>query len=236
MGVGALYPFSRAHTTKANKGVRTIDKEPWALGKATEDASRIAMQRRYRLLPYFYTVFNEASQTGLPVMRPVFFADPADPKLRAEDDAFLIGDDLLVVPQLSQTNDRICAEPKGIWRAVSLVGEDSAKQIDQPQLKIRGGAIIPLGKVIQNTTEQSLDPLTLLVCLDENGQPKARSTKTPAMDLAIKNGEYLLTTYKAKLVDGRVKVEIADRKGKMKLPDRKMRIELITDKGVESAD
>jgi len=236
MGVGAFYPFSRAHTTKANKGVRTIDKEPWALGKATEDASRIAMQRRYRLLPYFYTVFNEASQTGLPVMRPVFFADPADPKLRAEDDAFLIGDDLLVVPQLSQTNDRICAEPKGIWRAFSLVGEDSAKQIDQPQLKIRGGAIIPLGKVIQNTTEQSLDPLTLLVCLDENGQAEGTLYEDAGDGFGYKKGEYLLTTYKAKLVDGRVKVEIADRKGKMKLPDRKMRIELITDKGVESAD
>ena len=37
-------------------------------------------------------------------------------------------------------------------------------------MKIRGGAIIPTGKIIQNTTENSLDPLTLLVCLDEQGK------------------------------------------------------------------
>lgn len=37
-------------------------------------------------------------------------------------------------------------------------------------MKIRGGSIIPTGKIIQNTTENSLDPLTLLVCLDEQGK------------------------------------------------------------------
>lgn len=236
MGVGAFYPFSRAHTTKATRGIRTIDKEPWALGKTTEDVSRIALQRRYRLLPYFYTVFYEASQTGLPVMRPVFFADPADPKLRAEDDAFLIGDDLLVVPQLSENNDRVCAEPQGIWRTVSLVGEDSAKQVDQPQLKIRGGAIIPLGRVIQNTTEESLAPLTLLVCLDAKGCAEGKLYEDAGDGFGYKKGEYLLTTYKARLADGRVKVEIADRQGKMKQPDRKTKVELITENGVVQMD
>ena len=44
-----------------------------------ETASRTALDRRYRLLPYLYTLFQESSRTGLPVMRPLFLADPADP-------------------------------------------------------------------------------------------------------------------------------------------------------------
>ncbi len=43
-------------------------------------------------------------------------------------------------------------------------------------MKIRGGAIIPTGKIIQNTTENSLDPLTLLVCLDEQGKAAGKCT------------------------------------------------------------
>ena len=49
-----------------------------------------------------------------------------------------------------------------------IPGDD--KDSYQAKLKIRGGAIIPTGKIIQNTNEKSLDPLTLLVCLDEKGE------------------------------------------------------------------
>jgi alpha-glucosidase len=231
MGVGALFPFARGHTDKGS-----INKEPWALGKETEDACRIALQRRYRLLPYLYTVFYEASTTGLPVMRPVFFADPQDMKLRAEDDAFLIGSDLLVVPKLSPTGNKTCAEPSGIWQTISLVGEDSSKQIDQPVLKIRGGAIIALGKIVQNTTEESLAPLTLLVCLDENGTAKGTLYEDAGDGYGHLKGQYLLTSYRAKRDGGKVTVEIASQQGKMARPKRNAIVELVTDKGVVKAE
>lgn len=86
MGVGALLPFARGHTGKGN-----IDKEPWSFGREVENTCRLALQRRSRLLPYLYTLAREASLTGLPIARPLFFADPADPALRDMDDAFLLG-------------------------------------------------------------------------------------------------------------------------------------------------
>lgn len=52
---------------------------------------------------------------------------------------------------------------------MSLVDGDKDGKY-QAKLKIRGGSIIPTGKIIQNTTENSLDPLMLLVCLDEQGK------------------------------------------------------------------
>ena len=71
IGVGAFYPFSRGHACAG-----TNNKEPWAFGQEVENAARIALERRYILLPYYYTLLHEASTNGMPIMRPVFFADP----------------------------------------------------------------------------------------------------------------------------------------------------------------
>lgn len=224
--VGALFPFSRGHTAFGNR-----DKEPWAFGEEVEDICRTALERRYRLLPYIYTLFNEAHKTGLPVMRPLFFTDPSDPELREVDDAFLLGDDLLVLPELKKDNDEKHLLPRGIWRTVTLVGE-SPEDKNQPQLKIRGGAIIPLGKVIQNTTEKSLDPLTLLVCLDENGKAEGWLYEDAGEGWGFKKGEYLLTRYVAERGDGEVTVKIAEAEGQMQRPQREVTMELITKDGV----
>ena len=39
-----------------------------------EDISRLALNRRYRMLPHFYTLFYKSHTTGVPVMTPIFFA------------------------------------------------------------------------------------------------------------------------------------------------------------------
>ena len=230
MGVGAFFPFSRGHTAKD-----TINKEPWSFGKDVEAICRTALQRRYRLLPYLYTLFYQSSIAGLPVMRPVFFADPADPKLRAEDNAFLLGSDLLVIPQLTANTKTVCVEPEGIWRTISLTGEDSRKQSEQPELKIRGGAIIPLGKVVQSTDKYSLDELTLVVCLNEKGTAKGSLYEDAGDGYGYTKGEYILTDYTAKRQGNRVVVSVNKKLGKISGPKRKVLIELITDKGVIKA-
>ena len=112
IGLGAFYPFSRAHKSKGEP-----DSEPWTFGPEVEAASRTALDRRYRLLPYLYTLFQEAARTGLPVMRPVFMSDPADTALRGEDQAFTLGRDLLVIPRWAVTPKL----PKGDWRAIDIV-------------------------------------------------------------------------------------------------------------------
>ena len=53
---------------------------------------------RYSLLPYWYSTFFEAYETGMPVMRPLFVEFPDLPDLFAVDDQWLIGNGLLVKP------------------------------------------------------------------------------------------------------------------------------------------
>jgi alpha-glucosidase len=92
MAVGTLLPLARAHSADG-----TAPHEPWAFGDECEATCRVAISRRYRLLPEFYSLFRRAHQTGMPVVRPLFYAAPSDPALRNEDSGFLIGDDLLVL-------------------------------------------------------------------------------------------------------------------------------------------
>lgn len=227
MALGAFYPFSRGHACAG-----TINKEPWAFGQKVEDVSRMALERRYVLLPYYYTLLHEASETGMPIMRPVFFADPKDTLLRAEEQAFLIGENLLVVPEWAQNP----ALPKGIWRNLSLIPGDD-KDSYQAKLKIRGGAIIPTGKIIQNTTEKSLDPLTLLVCLDEKGEAHGTLYWDEGDNWSFKDGNYSFQHFTAiRTADNKVQVKITQKKGKYITENNDMAIvKIITDKGIYQA-
>lgn len=227
MALGAFYPFSRGHACAG-----TINKEPWTFGQKVEDVSRMALERRYVLLPYYYTLLHEASETGMPIMRPVFFADPKDTLLRAEEQAFLIGENLLVVPEWAQNP----ALPKGIWRNLSLIPGDD-KDSYQAKLKIRGGAIIPTGKIIQNTNEKSLDPLTLLVCLDEKGEAHGTLYWDEGDNWSFKDGNYSFQHFTAiRTADNKVQVKITQKKGKYITENNDMAIvKIITDKGIYQA-
>jgi alpha-glucosidase len=230
LGVGAFFPFCRAHTAKD-----TRNKEPWVFGGDVEDICRTSLQRRYRLLPYLYTLFYASSQDGLPVMRPLFFADPDDQALRAEDDAFLLGADLLVAPVLTPGGQRTYAQPAGIWRTITLLDEDCQSHSELAELKIRGGAIIPLGKVAQNTSEDLLETLTLVVCLDESGIAKGTLYEDAYEGHGYKEGQYLLTEYEAHKQADKVIVKVAGQRGKMSRPRRNVQVELVTDNGVIEA-
>lgn len=209
MGVGALLPFARGHTGKGN-----IDKEPWSFGRDVESTCRLALQRRYRLLPYLYTLMREASLTGLPIARPVFFADPADPALRDVDDAFLLGDDLLVVADVKPGARDAAAPlpplpplPKGAWREISLVPGDQADR-DLPRLFLREGAALPLGPLVQWSDEKPLDEVELLVNPDADGRAVGSLYEDAGDGLGHQTGEYRVTRFRYE--DGRLEAGRAE--------------------------
>lgn len=235
MGIGSLLPFSRGHTGKGN-----IDKEPWAFGQEVEKTCRLALERRYRLMPYLYTVFEEASRTGLPVARPLFFADPRDRALRSEDDAFLIGSDVLVVGRVTPERDRAVAKPIGKWQRVYLVNEGDHP--DLPELHVRAGAIVPVGPVIQHVNEPAPrrqgeqaklgageHPLTLLVALDDQGSAVGTLYEDAGDGYGYQKGQYLRSTYRAVTEGSRVKVSLAEKEGAFPRPPRELRVMILKD-------
>jgi alpha-glucosidase len=216
MGFGSLLPFARGHTAKGN-----INKEPWAFDDDVERTCRTALQRRYRLMPYLYTVFHEAAETGLPVARPLFFADPRDQALRSEDDAFLIGADLLVAAKVTPLGDRCIAMPRENWSPITI---DSHKpqNPDLPSLFIRSGAIVPLGPVMEFTGQRPLDPLELVVSIGKDAKAEGTLYEDAGDGYGYRTGDYLLTHYAATVKDGIVELRIATSEGKMARPSRRV--------------
>ncbi|MDP4271508.1 MAG: glycoside hydrolase family 31 protein [Bacteroidota bacterium] len=216
----AYFPFMRGHaSTEAN------NKEPWAFGPLVEQVSRTALQRRYRLLPYLYTQFQEASVSGIPVMQPVFFADPKDTTLRKEDRAYMVGSQLLIVPKWAEHP----ALPKGIW--LSFIPENEVADNYQADMKVKGGAIIPLGKIIENTTQYKTDSLTLVVTLDKNGLAKGQLYEDAGDGFGYKKGEYRISQFVAKQVGTVVNVTIATQSGNLKQYHHYYKVRLLSANG-----
>ncbi len=200
MGFGAMFPFARAHTAVQNR-----DKEPWMFGAEVEVTSRQAIERRYELLPYYYTLFHEASINGLPIARPVFFADPADPALRSEDDSFLLGDGLLISAQVTKNADRAPVMPKGIWRKLLLSGSTNP---DLPTLYIKGGSIIPTGPIMQHVSEIADPPLTLIVSLDKSGHAQGTLYEDAGDGFEYLEGQYRMTRFIAKKAGDVITIQV----------------------------
>ncbi|XP_022867665.1 uncharacterized protein LOC111387343 [Olea europaea var. sylvestris] len=194
MGVGAMFPFCRGHSSKD-----TIDHEPWYFGKECEEVCRLALMRRYRLLPHIYNLFYLSHTLGIPVATPTFFADPKDMKLRTQEDSFLLGPLLVYV---STKDDRESCEmlhklPQGLW--LSFDFEDSHP--DLPSLYLKGGSIIPLAPPHQHVGEANrTDDVTLLVALDEHGKAEGFLYEDDGDGYEYLKGGYLLTTYVAEFL------------------------------------
>ncbi len=117
--IGAFQPIDRDHTEKG-----TGDQEPWVGGPEQEAIRRRYIEERYRLLPYLYTVAEESSRNGLPILRPLFLDYPdaasdrhpldIDPSVAGE---FLVGHDLLVAPSpYPEEPDAYTVEfPTAVW-------------------------------------------------------------------------------------------------------------------------
>ena len=224
MGFGALLPFARGHTGKGN-----VDKEPWSWGPAVEETCRLALKRRYRLLPHLYTLMREAAETGLPPVRPLFFADPADPRLRAADDAFLLGDGLLVSCNTSPGRASEPVLPDGVWRVLSMIDGDGA-DLDLPVLRLGTGHVLPVGPVVDHTGEP-LDALELVVCLDADGRAEGVLYEDAGDGYGYRDGEYRLTHYTAQRRGGNVVVEGTVVEGDWPAAERPLTVRLLTDAG-----
>lgn len=109
--LAAFLPFFRTHSATG-----TPAREPWRYDEQTLNIARRYLQLRYRLLPYFYTLAWEAHHKGFPLVRPLFWFHPGDTDLYAIDDAFMLGQALLVAPVVGEgLTKRTIRLPEGRW-------------------------------------------------------------------------------------------------------------------------
>ncbi|EXJ87313.1 alpha-glucosidase [Capronia epimyces CBS 606.96] len=96
MQLSAFFPFYRNHNTlSANSQEAYV----WS---SVIDATKTAMNVRFQLLPYLYTLFYNAHTKGDTVMRALAWEFPNDPTLADADRQFFLGPSILVTPVLTQ--------------------------------------------------------------------------------------------------------------------------------------
>ncbi len=194
---GVFYPFCRTHTA-----VYHPSQDPFSYGRKVREASKKAIELRYRLLPYTYSYFRVAYEKGLPVMRALFLEFPDDEKTYNISSEFMWGEWILVAPVMKEKASqwRIYL-PQGSW----FKFESSEKiaggkdiilpvSLDTIPIFVKEGAIIPLAPVMNYTGEKPWAPLTVQV------YPSSQKTcfelyEDDGKTLAYEKGEYLKTTY-----------------------------------------
>ncbi|MFF4754264.1 TIM-barrel domain-containing protein [Streptomyces sp. NPDC002514] len=145
--LGAYLPLFRTHA-----GLRAGRREPWEFGDEVLEHARAALLARRRLLPYFVTLAHLARRTGAPYVRPLWWSAPEDRALRDCEDAFLLGDCLLVAPVLDPGADRRAVQlPRGRWYdTVTERAYEGPAQVllDAPLSRIpvlaRAGGVVPV--------------------------------------------------------------------------------------------
>lgn len=145
----AFMPFFRTHSA-----LGMPEREPWVYGEPYTSHARQVLELRYRLLPYLYTLAWETSQSGIPIVRPLFWADPQDEELWDVEDTFFLGDALLVAPVVQEgTARRQVRLPAGAWfdfwneRLYNGPGEiELPGDLSRIPLLVRSGSILPMEK------------------------------------------------------------------------------------------
>ncbi|MEU7326000.1 glycoside hydrolase family 31 protein [Streptomyces griseoviridis] len=145
--LGAYLPLFRTHT-----GARVGRRELWESGDEVLEHARVALVERRRLSPYFMTVAQLARRTGAPWVRPLWWGAPEDRALRECEDAFLLGDCLLVAPVLEPGADRRAVRlPRGRWydTVTERVYEGPGQVLVEAPLSrvpvfARAGAVVPV--------------------------------------------------------------------------------------------
>lgn len=228
MGIAALLPFARGHAA-----AHSPDKEPWSLGPECEATCRRAIERRYRLLPYFYTSFRVAHESGEPIVKPAWWLDPANPGLRNEDRAFLLGDDLLVCCDVAHGHTAGRFDPDaawpGRWRAIDIVEGEHDPEL--PRVFARVGSVVALGPVMQWTDQAPIDPLELVVCPDADGLASGRLYEDAGDGHGHAQGERLWSAFS--LRDGVLSVE---RDGVFEPPARTLRLRVVDGDGARTSE
>ena len=223
---GTLTPFCWTHSGGPG------NLEPWAFGNRLEEVNRDSIKLRYHLLPYIYTAFWEAAETGVPIMRPLMLEYPDDLTAIDRNDEYFFGNDLLVAPVTKDDDiSRRVYLPRGVWydfwtdhRYTGPVEIEAAAPTERIPLFVRGGAIIPSQQDVQYTDQAPIDPLTFDVYPD--GISSRPYYEDDGISFDYQRGVSLLQHLTATQEAHGVRVEISVREGSYTPPQRSLIVKI----------
>jgi alpha-glucosidase len=193
---GIFQPRFSIHSTNTDNTVT----EPWMYTHMT-DLIREAMQLRYQMFPYLYSLMYRATETGLPIMEPMVSAFQHDPAVFEQGVDFMLGDALLVanVVEKGQTvRDVYLPEGAVFYDFHTRERFDGGQTLSLPvdlgsiPMFIRSGQIMVLAdNRLTNLSKQSVTDLRVICAPDEDGA--FTLYEDDGMTFNYRDGQYLRT-------------------------------------------
>ena len=161
---GVFQPIYRPHAQEE------MPPEPVFREATTKALVKKAIELRYQLLPYNYTLAYENNQTGAPLMRPLFFEEPHHKELLLSATSYLWGNDFLITPILQPkvTKKEIYFPKKSVWFDFYTDKRYKGGQTDSVTVQkeniptfVRAGAFIPMAKTLTNTNDYHAENILL---------------------------------------------------------------------------
>ena len=220
---GVFQPVFRPHAQEA------VAAEPVYRAARAKALAAEAVRLRYRLLPYNYTTGFENSRTGMPLMRPVLFADDGSASTIDTGtiaSTYLWGDSFLVAPVTEPGATR-----KGVYFPVKdsawfdfNTGERHRGGIQETvpvvaeriPVYVRAGAFVPMVDVVQSTKDYSTKNVALHYWHDATvaqsaGQLYDDDGKTAQ---AFEQGKYELARFTSAVQGRELRIGIATETGR----------------------
>lgn len=194
--VGAYYPFFRGHAHHDTKR-----REPWLFGERKTELIREAIHIRYTLLPYFYTLFREANVSGTPVVRPLWMEFPSDEGTFGTDEAFMVGNSILVQGIYTEGAKHVSVYLPGgqswydLRTGTAYTGGVTHKlEVSEEAIPAfqRAGTIIPRKDRFRRSTKQmENDPYTLVIALNSSREAEGELYIDDGKSFAFEQGAYI---------------------------------------------
>ena len=193
---GIFQPRFSIHSVNTDNTVT----EPWMYSDLKDDI-RKAIEFRYRLNPYLYSLTYRAHVTGEPIMEPMCYAFQNDPKCYDEGVDFMFGDSMLVANVVDKgAKTRKVYLPAGttFYDFYTRERYEGGQTIEIPvtlssiPVFVPSGAMIPMAiNQMNNLRTQYATGINLLCAADKDGQFTLYEDDGVTMN--YENGDYLKT-------------------------------------------
>jgi alpha-D-xyloside xylohydrolase len=143
-------------------------REPWRYGDEALRIFRLYARLRSRLVPYLVSYGWQASEDGVPLMRPMVMEFPDDQAGYAFDLQYCLGRELLVSPVVREDGVVTTYLPRGKWTdwwtGAVHEGPTTIRQqvpLEELPLYVRDESLVVLGPERSHVGERPADPLTI---------------------------------------------------------------------------
>jgi len=170
MQAGAFMPLMMVHSW-----LRARPHWPWLFGDEASSAMRAALDLRYRLVPYHYSLAHQMFQKRKLWMRPLIMEFPEDSTAAALTTQWMDGA-IMVAPVLRKDSRKQVYLPEGTWYAFNSsrtisgpIHLGGSATMDEIPAYVRPGTIVTMSPVMQSVDELPGGPLELHVYSGADG-------------------------------------------------------------------